>query len=79
MATWGGGVRQEPLFDCVEVDHYVIPVLHLTIGKGNDVLEHLMEEMQAAAEEYSQEYLDAEKAYEQARQVHSDAGDDTCL
>ena len=50
------GVHQEPLFDLVEVDHYVVPVLHLTIGKGDDVLDHLLDEMQAAAENYTDDY-----------------------
>lgn len=50
------GVKTAPVIDAVEVDHYVIPVLHLTIGLVNDVLDHLVGECQAAAEEFTQRY-----------------------
>jgi hypothetical protein len=50
------GVKKVPLFDAVDVDHYVMPVLHLTIGIVNDVLDHLVEEMQVAGEWYTDEY-----------------------
>ena len=50
------GVKTAPVIDAVEVDHYVIPVLHLTIGLVNDVLDHLVGECQAAAEEFTQQY-----------------------
>jgi hypothetical protein len=35
------GVKEQPLFDAIDTDHFVPPTLHLTIGKGNDVLENL--------------------------------------
>jgi hypothetical protein len=44
------GVKKVPLFDAVNVDHYVMPVLHLTIGIVNNILDHLVEEMQVAGE-----------------------------
>jgi hypothetical protein len=50
------GVKEVPLFDAVDVDHYVMPVLHLTIGIVNDILDHLVEEMQAAGEWYTEDY-----------------------
>ena len=50
------GVKMVPIFDAIDVDHYVIPVLHLTIGLVNDVLDHLVSECQAAAEEFTQRY-----------------------
>jgi hypothetical protein len=56
-----GGVKEQPLFDAIEIDHYVPPVLHLTIGKGNDVLENLTKELQAAGEAYSNDYYKIEK------------------
>jgi hypothetical protein len=55
------GVKEAPIFDAIEVDHYVIPVLHLTIGLVNDVLDHLVQECQAAAEKFSDEYYKLEE------------------
>jgi hypothetical protein len=54
------GVKTAPVIDAVEVGHYVIPVLHLTIGLVNDVLDHLVGECQAAAEEFTQRYYELE-------------------
>jgi hypothetical protein len=39
----------------------ITSVLHLTVGKGNDVLENLKKELQAAGEAYSLEYYKREK------------------
>ena len=50
------GVKDSPIFDAMEVDHYVVPVLHLTIGLTNDVLDHLVCECQAAAERFTTAY-----------------------
>ena len=50
------GVKRAPVINAVAVDHFVIPVLHLTIGLVNDVLDHLVGECQAAAEEFTQRY-----------------------
>jgi hypothetical protein len=57
------GVKTAPILDAVDVDHYVVPVLHLTIGLVNDVLDHLVAECQAAGEEFTGEYykLEAEQ------------------
>jgi hypothetical protein len=35
------GVKEQPLFDAIDTDHFVPPTLHLTSGKGNNVLENL--------------------------------------
>ena len=53
-------MKTAPVLDAVEVDHYVVPVLHLTIGLVNDVLDHLVAECQAAAEEFTVEYYELE-------------------
>lgn len=50
------GVKDAPIFDAIEVDHYVVPVLHLTIGLANDMLDHLVSECQAAAETFTTAY-----------------------
>ena len=55
------GVKEQPLFDAIDTDHFVPPTLHLTIGKGNDVFESLTRELvQAAAEAYSAAYYETE-------------------
>jgi hypothetical protein len=65
------GVKEVPLFDAVNVDHYVMPVLHLTIGIINDILDHLGEEMQAAGECYTDEYYRLQEEFMQAnRELH---------
>jgi hypothetical protein len=50
-------------------------VLHLTIGKGNDVLTNLILELQAAGETYSEDYYKTERdvrlallSYERAKE-----------
>jgi hypothetical protein len=55
------GVKEQPLFDAIDTDHYIPPVLHLTLGKGNDVLENMTKELQAAGEAYSLDYYTREK------------------
>ncbi len=45
-----GGVRGEPVFNTIPLKHFITLVLHLTIGKGTNVLENFVAELQAAAE-----------------------------
>jgi hypothetical protein len=47
------GVRGNPVFDALLLSHFIMPVLHLTIGKGNNVLDNYVAELQAAAEGYT--------------------------
>jgi len=37
------GCIEAPLFDSVPVQNYIVPVLHLLIGVGNNLLESLLE------------------------------------
>jgi hypothetical protein len=37
------GCTELPLFDSVAVENYIVPVLHLLIGVGNNLLESLLE------------------------------------
>jgi hypothetical protein len=67
------GVKEQPLFDAIEIDHYIPPVLHLTIGKGNDVLENLTKELQAAGEAYTNDYYRLEKDVSLALSSHEKA------
>ena len=58
------GVKEYPLFKAVPVSKYSIcPILHITIGKGNNVVDNLLEEMQAAAKMYTPEFTLAKSAY----------------
>jgi hypothetical protein len=56
------GVRGEPVFDTIPLKHFIMPVLHLTIGKGNHVLDNFVAELQAAAEGCTDDHYAAEKA-----------------
>ena len=65
------GVRSEPLFKSILLSHYIHLILHITIGKGNDVLYNLIKEMQAAAEAYSTPaYTEAGKTCEVRKLQH---------
>ena len=35
-------MKTKPLIDCIEVDHHVVPILHLQLGLVNDVLKNLL-------------------------------------
>ena len=50
------GVRSSPEFTAVHVSHYVLPLLHIIIGKVNDVLRNLIAQLQVAAEIYTDKY-----------------------
>jgi hypothetical protein len=44
------GGKEQPLFDAIDTDHFIPPVLHLSIGKGNNILKNMTTELQAAVE-----------------------------
>jgi hypothetical protein len=56
------GVRGKPVFDALPLKHFIMPVLHLMVGKGNNVLHNYVAEFQAAAEGYTDGCYSAEKA-----------------
>ena len=58
------GIKCEPLFSAIQVSNYIAPILHITIGKGNDSLQNLLLEMQAAAERFSPALISAKREYE---------------
>jgi hypothetical protein len=68
------GVRGKPVFDALK--YFITPVLHLTIGKGNNVLENYVAELQAAAEGYTDEYYAAEKEVVQTKIAQLQAKDE---
>ena len=63
------GVVAEAAIDYVGPERIVFPVLHATLGFGNDWLKSFIKEMQAASEAYTEEYLRAEEAMGNATEV----------
>ena len=51
------GVKTTPVFKSIPVSHYITPILHNAIGKGNNILEHLINDMQVVDESYTDEYF----------------------
>jgi hypothetical protein len=64
------GARGKPVFDAIPLRHFITPILHLTIGKGNNVLDNYVAELQAAAEGYTDDYYAAERAEVQTTAAH---------
>ena len=58
------GVISESLFDFVDIDHYVMPTLHLMPGIINYLYKKMVEEAQAACEGYSLDCVEAERIWE---------------
>ena len=58
------GLISEALFDFVDIDHYVMPTLHLMLGIVNYLLKKMVEEAQAVREGYSLDYVEAERIWE---------------
>ena len=50
------GVRSPPEITAIPISNFVLPILHILIGKGNDILTNLTKELQAAAERYTDKY-----------------------
>ena len=58
------GVSSEALFNFVDIDHYVMPTLHLMLGIVNYLYKNMVEEAQAACEGYSLDYVKAKRIWE---------------
>ena len=39
---WKLGVKEKPLFDLIEVDQFVPPILHQMLGIGNSIMSHFL-------------------------------------
>ena len=57
-------MSSEALFGFVYIDHYVIPTLYLMLGIVNNLYKNMMEEAQAACEDYYLDYVEAERIWE---------------
>jgi hypothetical protein len=67
------GARTKPIFDAIPLGNFITPILHLTIGKGNNVLDNYVAELQAAAEGFGDNYYAAEKVEARAKMAYDDA------
>ena len=56
------GVVSKPVIDYVGPEKIAFPILHTTLGFGNDWLKSFIKEMQAISEAYTMEYMEAEEA-----------------
>jgi hypothetical protein len=45
------------MFDAIDIDQFVLPVLHVLLGLVNDIYKNLLTEMQAGYEVYTDEYV----------------------
>ena len=57
-------MSSEALFDFVDIDHYVMPTLHLMLGIVNYLYKNMVEEARADCEGYSLDYVEAERIWE---------------
>ena len=57
------GVNSEELFDFVDIDHYVMPTLHLMLGIVNYLYKNMVGKAQAPYEGYSLDYVQAERIW----------------
>ena len=55
------GVNTTPVIKSIPVSHYITPILHNAIGKGNNILEHLINKMQAVSELYTYECVSSQR------------------
>jgi len=37
------GIVQEPLITCVDVNHYMLPMMHIMMGIGNTLLDNFLD------------------------------------
>ena len=57
-------MRSEALFDFVDIDHYVMPTLHLMLGIVNYLYKKMVDLEQTACEGYPLDYVEAEMIWE---------------
>ena len=57
-------MSSESLSDLVDIDHYVMPTLHLMLGIVNYLYKNMVEEAQAACEGCSLDYVKVEMIWE---------------
>jgi hypothetical protein len=53
------GLKDPPLFDCIQIDRYIVPALHLQLGLGNRILKDFFSYVNDPLEELPDELQDA--------------------
>ena len=60
------GCVDPPLFDCVPIESYAFPILHVMIGVGNDILKDFFRWVDWKIEEISEEEIKARKEWQKS-------------
>jgi hypothetical protein len=50
------------MFDAVDFNYFVLPILHVLLGLVNDIYKNLLAKLQAGYEVYTYEYVELERA-----------------
>jgi hypothetical protein len=53
------GLKDPPLFDCIRIERYIVPALHLQLGLGNRILKDFFSYVDVRLEEIPDELQDA--------------------
>jgi hypothetical protein len=61
------------MFDAIDFDHFVPPVLHILLGLVNDIYKNLLAELQAGYEVYTDAYVELESEWAIAAATHRNA------
>ena len=64
QSRYSMGVKTTHILKSITVSHYITPTLHITIGKGNNIVEHLINYMQAVSKLYTDEYVISQRDME---------------
>lgn len=64
------------LFDSVEIENYVITVLHLQLGVVNGVFDNFVEQSQNACEQYTDKYVQADQEVHRLKTLYSQKSDE---
>jgi hypothetical protein len=64
------------MFDAIDFDHFVPPVLHILLGLVNDIYKNLLAELQAGYEVYTDAYVKLESEWAIAAATHRNAKDE---
>ena len=60
------GCVDPPLFDCVPIESYAFPILHVMIGVRNDILKDFFRWVDWKIEEISEEEIKARKEWQKS-------------
>jgi hypothetical protein len=72
----GSNIDHLRMFNAIDFDHFVLPVLHVLLGLGNDIYKNILTGMQAGFEVYTNEYVALERAWIITTANHQDAKDE---